>query len=208
MKRNFSADEAVDAAQAFANALVNPAPAGPFFQFGDAQLQAIKDLPRIFATAIVSNSFVETHPIKPVAPTYMCTTSTAISPQPSSRVTTQPAFNSGVATPLPSPTVTAPVVPRPVLIEPNNGQPVTPWYPLQSRRQRPSPAEQWCHHLIAACAEAATGLNPSSITDGTIHCFVTATCLLILAASQPSPEANSVMDKVTGKALEYCHLAR
>ena len=124
MPRNSSADIAAVAAQALANSLANPVPAGPFGRFGYAQLQAIKDLLSIFATSIVPNSSVATHPIRPVSPSYLRTNSPAIIPQPSSRVTTPSAFDGGVATLPPSPRVTSPVVSRPVLIEPDDGQPV------------------------------------------------------------------------------------
>ena len=140
-------------------------------------------------------------------PSYLHTTSPSISPQASLRVTTTPAFDSGVSSSPLSLRVTVTVVPRTVLIERNNGRPVTPRYPLLSRRQGPSPAKQCFPHLVAACAKASTGPNLSSSTYGTRPLFVTATCLLILAARQPSPESDSFIKKVTGKALEYHYLA-
>ena len=47
-----SVNAAIIAARALAEALTNPAPAAPFYHFGDAHQQAIVDLDKIFESAI------------------------------------------------------------------------------------------------------------------------------------------------------------
>ena len=47
-----SVDAAIVAARSLGEALTNPAPAAPFYQFGDAHHQAIFDVAKIFEIAI------------------------------------------------------------------------------------------------------------------------------------------------------------
>ena len=52
MPKTSSVDAAIIAARALTETLINPAHVAPFYQFGDAQQQAIVDLAKIFESAI------------------------------------------------------------------------------------------------------------------------------------------------------------
>ena len=155
MPKTFSLNAAIVAARSLTEALTNTAPAAPFYQFVDAQQQAIVDLAKIFESAIAKHALPIFVPPQPAVLTFTL---------PSLRVTLpivvppQPAV---LTFPPPSPRVKfPPVYPRvPLPAHPNfigpdyNGDNIdtvaVPRYRLRSHRQQRPLAEQEPHHITA-----------------------------------------------------------
>ena len=184
------------------DALTNPAPAAPLYQFGDAQQQAIIDLAEISESAIAK-------PALPIVVTLQHSVLTFLPPSPRLTlpivVTPQPSV---LTFPPPSPRVTFPPVslrvPLPVhinVIEPEyNGDNVdaviVPRNHLWFHRQPWRLADQEPHHIAAN-----TSFIAQPYSTGVIFHFARATRHLIANEHQHTNHANTVINTVTGQYL-------
>ena len=115
-----SVGAAIIAARALTEALTNPAPAAPFYQFGDAQQQAIIDLAKIFESAIAKPALPTSVPPRPALRKIPPPPLRVTIPPASPRVTVPPT-SLRVNIPPPAPRVTLPLTdspPSPLTVSP------------------------------------------------------------------------------------------
>ena len=93
MPKTSSVDASIIAERALTEALTNPAPAALFYQFGDAQQQAIVDLDGIFESAIAKSALPIIIPPQPAVQTIKPTSLRVKIPLESLRVTVPPSFS-------------------------------------------------------------------------------------------------------------------
>jgi hypothetical protein len=193
-----SADAATDAARALADALANPAPAAPFARHGDAQMQAINELARIFTNTVQAAPSTTAN-----APAH--------SPRvavPSPRVPTPaPATPSNSGYRLRSRYATAPLVAANLERTANKANAVIDTTTCQSPcdAQRKALAELTRIFItsmpavqprVPVPAPSPRVPTPSPVTP------------LVAADHERHAQANVVIDEATGQSLEYRHLSR
>jgi hypothetical protein len=193
MPKTSSSDRATFAALDLADALQNPAPAAPFTNFGQAQLDAIRQLTEIFQTAAAQ----PTSTVSPApAPTALPTAQLSDQSPPREPASPLMVPASPPMVPVSPPIVPAspPGVPVPAL----RRNPTR--HPISSPRVATSPPPH-CYHtrlsphsepLLALVNHVATIANQTLLTECTPihgHHF-----------------ANSVINPETGQSQEYKHL--
>ena len=211
MPTTSSTDNAAEAARMLADALLHPAPASPFLSLGNKQMRAIRQLSDLFSTTIpdpkpstpltapIHKS--QSPPILAPSPRVQIRQPKVPSPRvpiiipPSPRVPVQmpPSRPHRIEIPCPK-TTNAPAPRAPNLIEPDDDDPVSHRYPLRNRRL---PHTRTIQHAFSGINDRNTRISQAKRQANALQhidtLFKTEVC-------------NSVIDEVSGSALEYRHL--
>ena len=214
MLKTSSVDAAIIAERSLKEALTNPAPDGPFAQFGDAQQQAIIYLSKISESAIAKPALPITAPPQPAVRTVTPPSLQIPIPPSSPRVTSPPA-SPRVKTPPADPRLKIPLAYSPPshptvylpdhlhVIDPEcNGENINavtvPRYRLQSHRQQRRFAAQELHYISANTSAMA---HPPRFSHGTGSCYAQSTQHLIATEHRRTHNANTGIDTDTGQSL-------